>query len=149
MRWFRYRRGVVREALRVVHRVESIDADGTVRSWCRLTFQPARIEEIDNPTETPVVSAAEPCASCVLLFEVSSTDATPGGGDSVQVHDDGSLATVLRKAQWLLDDAAFYLPEGRCSTEDCELLAKTLDQLAALLHERATRPIVIDTSTTE
>lgn len=68
------------------------------------------------------------------------------GRDPAMVRGDASLATVLRKAQWMLDDAAFYLPEGRCSREDCELLAKTLEQIAVLVRERATRSVVIDPS---
>jgi hypothetical protein len=68
------------------------------------------------------------------------------GPGPVSVQDDGSLATLLRKAQWLLDDAAFYLPEGRCSSEECELLAKTLEELAALVRERAARCVTIDPS---
>lgn len=145
MSWIRYRRGVVRESLRVAHRVESIDADGKVRAWCRLTFQPARIEQIDDPTTATAAAQGSPCGACVLRFE-TRTDATHDGRDPVPIHDDGTLATVLRRAQWLLDDAAFHLPEGRCSHEDCALLAKTLDQLAALLRERAARSIVIDPS---
>lgn len=62
------------------------------------------------------------------------------------IHDDGSLAALLRRTQWLLDDVAFDLPAGRCSSEDCELLAKTLDDLAALLRERAARYVTIDPS---
>lgn len=64
----------------------------------------------------------------------------------MQVHDDGALATILCRAQRLLDDTAFHLPEGRCSSEDCELLAKALDQLATLLREHAVRCVVIDPS---
>jgi hypothetical protein len=143
--WFRYRRGVVCESLRAAHRVESIDNEGTVRSWCRRTFAPARIEEVGNPTEAQTGGVA-PCATCVLRFEANAESAREGR-DAAPVRDDGSLAMILRKAQWLLDDAAFYLPEGRCSGEDCELLAKTLDQLAALLRERAARCVVIDAST--
>lgn len=95
-----------------------------------------------------MAAQVSPCAACVLRFE-ASRDAARHGRDPVPVHDDGSLATILRKAQWLLDDAAFYLPEGRCTSEDCELLARTLDQLAALLRERAARSVVIDTSATQ
>ncbi len=51
---------------------------------------------------------------------------------------------ILRKAQWLLDDAAYYLPQGRCSTEDREVLAKTLDQLASLVREQGAHGLVIE-----
>lgn len=145
MRWFRFRGGVVRESLRVAHRVESIDSDGMVRSWCRLTFPPAQIEETADPTSAPVGAAPSPCAACELRLEASK-DAARDGRDSALVHGDASLVTILRKAQWLLDDAAFYLPEGQCRSEDCELLATTLEQVAALVRERAAWCITIDLS---
>lgn len=146
MQWFQDGPGVVRESLRVAHCVESIDSDGTVRSWCRRTFQPTQIEQVADPTiAAQGAFDVPPCAVCVLRFEAVAA-AAQDGRDVVPVHDDGALATLLRKAQWLLDDAAFYLPEGRCNSEDCELLAKTLDQLAALLRERTVRRVVIDPS---
>ncbi len=52
-----------------------------------------------------------------------------------------TLAVLLRKAQWLLDDAAHYLPEGQYSAEDRELLATTLDELAALIREQCARDL--------
>lgn len=147
MRWFRYRRGEARESLQaVVHCVESIDSDGTVRSWCWLTLQPAQIEEVNDPTSTPVVAQHPPCEACERCLE-ASRDAVRDRRDPAAIQTDASLATILRKAQWLLDDAAFHLPEGRCSSEDCELLATTLDQLAALVRERGARRVTIDSPT--
>lgn len=141
MRWFRYRRGGVR----VTHRVESIDGDGLVRSWCRLLFAPAEVEEIGEHVAAHPAGGAAVCAACIWRWE-AATDVARGSRARVLVQDDGSLATLLRKAQWLLDDAAFYLPEGRCSSEECELLATTLDELAALVRERAARGVTIDPS---
>lgn len=144
MRWFRFRRGVVQESLRVAHRVESVESDGMVRSWCRLMFQPVQIEEITDPS-APVIAGPSPCSVCELRLE-TSRDGIHEVRNSAPAHRDGSLVMILRKAQWLLDDAAFYLPKGQCSSDDCELLATTLEQLATLVRERAARCVTIDLS---
>ncbi|MDR7302338.1 hypothetical protein [Haloactinomyces albus] len=49
-----------------------------------------------------------------------------------------ALAALLRKAQWMLDDAAFAVGGGRCTPEDRRVLAGALDELAAALRETAT-----------
>ncbi|SFT09586.1 hypothetical protein [Saccharopolyspora flava] len=50
--------------------------------------------------------------------------------------EDSKLAVLLRKAQWLLDDAAYYLPQGTYDQRERDALASTLDQLAGLIREQ-------------
>lgn len=52
-----------------------------------------------------------------------------------------AIAVFLRRAQWLLDDAAHEIPAGRYSRTDATELAKTLEDLAQLIrHDLASRP---------
>jgi hypothetical protein len=149
MQWFQYRSGLVVESLRVAHRAAPITEPGVVESWCRCKFHVTDIEQTSDPTQLPetgTVAPCPPCVQCVLRF-IAASDATHGGDRDCRMsatQEDRTLAGLLRRAQWLLDDAAHYLPEGRCSAEDCELLAKTLDQLAAAVREHAARCVVID-----
>lgn len=48
---------------------------------------------------------------------------------------DAQLAVLLRKAEWMLDDAAYEVGGGRFSTADREALAAALDELAGALRE--------------
>ncbi|RCW40215.1 hypothetical protein DFQ14_11296 [Halopolyspora algeriensis] len=49
-----------------------------------------------------------------------------------------ALAVLLRKAQWMLDDAAFAVGGGRCAPEQRRVLASALDELSTALRETAT-----------
>jgi hypothetical protein len=149
MQWFQYRPGVVVESLRVAHRAAPTSETGAVDSWCRRKFHVENVEETSNPTGPPqpgMATPCPPCSQCVLIFLAASDAAHDRNRDTPATADDRTLAGFLRKAQWLLDDAAHYLPEGRCSAEDCELLAKTLDQLATAVREHAARCVVIEQS---
>lgn len=64
-----------------------------------------------------------------------------------------ALAVLLRKGQWLLDEAAFEVGAGRYGVTERQELADALDQLAAALRDStaASVPVVIgvDVATTE
>lgn len=56
---------------------------------------------------------------------------------------DAQLAVLLRKAEWMLDDAAFEVGGGRFSTADREALAAALDELASALRERRAEAVAL------
>ncbi|GAA0514066.1 hypothetical protein GCM10011581_36880 [Saccharopolyspora subtropica] len=144
IKWFQFKPGVVVDSLRVAHCAAPTSEDGEVQAWCGLKFHPSDIEEAADPTSPPdsgKAPACAPCSACLLRLAAATDETRQPASTS---PEDGKLAVVLRKAQWLLDDAAYYLPQGRCSTEDREMLAKTLDQLAALIREQGTQNLVIE-----
>ncbi|MDA3624905.1 hypothetical protein OU415_05620 [Saccharopolyspora sp. WRP15-2] len=51
--------------------------------------------------------------------------------------DTASLAVLLRRAQWLLDDLAHDVGGGRLDAGDLTGTAAVLDELALLLKEKA------------
>lgn len=59
---------------------------------------------------------------------------------------DAQLATLLRKAEWMLDDAAHAVGGGRMSSADSAALAEALDELAAALraHDNGRASVVVD-----
>lgn len=59
---------------------------------------------------------------------------------------DAQLAVLLRKAEWMLDDAAHEVGGGRLSTADREALAVALDELAGALRERRETGALTDPS---
>lgn len=141
--WFQLKPGVVVDSLRIAHCAAPTCEDGEVQSWCRLKFHPSDIEGAADPTSPPdsgEAPACAPCSACLLRLAAATDSRQP----ATTHPEDGKLAVVLRKAQWLLDDAAYYLPQGRCSAEDREMLAKTLDQLAALVREQGVPNLVIE-----
>ena len=144
--WFQIRPGIVVESLRVAHCAAPTCEDDEIQSWCRLKFRPADVEETTSPSGSPDTGKARPCAPCsaCLLRLAAATDPVNSDVQPVVSAEDSKLAVVLRKAQWLLDDAAYYLPQGRCSAEDRDLLATTLDQLAALVREQDVPDLVIE-----
>jgi hypothetical protein len=155
--WFQYRPGSVVESLRTAHCTTQDSTDDEIQSWCQLKFHPADIERAASPGDPPgpgKAPACAPCSACMLRLTgaVDSAAEPPvpvveGAGDNPS--DDSKLAVILRKAQWLLDDAAYYLPQGRCSHQEREILAATLDQLAHLIRERPpSRPTAIDQTPT-
>ncbi|WP_433869264.1 hypothetical protein [Saccharopolyspora sp. CA-218241] len=142
--WFQIKPGLVVESLRVAHCAAATSDDEAIQSWCRLKFHPTDVEETTGPSSAPELGKARPCAPCnvCLLRLMAATDAGKDRDEPAQSSEDSRLAVVLRKAQWLLDDAAYYLPQGRCGSEERELLAKTLDQLAVLVREGSTNVAV-------
>ncbi|MER7010335.1 hypothetical protein ABT324_02750 [Saccharopolyspora sp. NPDC000359] len=146
-KWFQFKPGVVVDSLRVAHCAASTSDDVEIQSWCRLKFHPSDIEEAADPTsplDSGKAPACAPCSACLLKLAAATDQAT--NQPAATCPDDSKLAVMLRKAQWLLDDAAYYLPQGRCSTEDREMLANTLDQLAALVREQSAQHLVIEQS---
>lgn len=149
MQWFQYRPGVVVESLRTAHRAAPVSDAGVIESWCRRKFHVENVEETSDPAQPPEPDTAvpcPPCGTCVLMFLAACGapyDRTPRAASTTK---DRALAVILRRAQWLIDDAAHYLPEGSCGTEDYELLAKTFDQLAAAVREHAAHCVVIESS---
>jgi hypothetical protein len=57
---------------------------------------------------------------------------------------DTQLAVLLRRAQWMLDDAAHDLPAGRCTDDDREMLASVLDELTAALRGQELPPSAVN-----
>jgi len=59
---------------------------------------------------------------------------------------DTALAVLLRKAEWMLDEAAFEVGGGRYSDQQRRELATTLDELSAALRESTDDavPTIID-----
>lgn len=148
-KWFQFKPGVVVDSLRVAHCATSTSENGEVQSWCRLKFHPADIEEAAAPSSPPdsgKAPACAPCSACLLKLAAATDNAKDSRQPATTCPEDSKLAVMLRKAQWLLDDAAYYLPQGRCSAEDREMLAKTLDQLAALVREQGAQNLAIEQS---
>ncbi|RRO20010.1 hypothetical protein EIL87_03315 [Saccharopolyspora rhizosphaerae] len=137
--WFQYRPGVVVESLRVAHCAAPTRTNTVVQSWCRLKFDPANLELAAGPGE-PVTSekapACAPCAACLLRLTAATDTSTVLSAHDSEASDDSKLAVVLRKAQWLLDDAAHYLPQRNYDQWERDALAATLDQLAGLIREQ-------------
>lgn len=50
---------------------------------------------------------------------------------------DTQLAVLLRKAEWMLDDAAHALGDGRLSSSDRDALAQALGELAGALRDHS------------
>lgn len=149
--WFQFKPGIVVDSLRVAHCAAPTSEDGEIQSWCRLKFHPTDIEEAADPTspsDPGKAPACAPCSACLLRLAAATDEAKDAGQPAAACSDDSKLAVMLRKTQWLLDDAAYYLPQGRCSAEDREMLAKTLDQLAALVREQGAQHLVIEHSGT-
>jgi hypothetical protein len=148
MQWFQYRPGSVTEARRLTHRAAPVDDDGLLRSWCHQIFPALLVEETSNPALEPQPGIAAPCAPCVgclLLVLAASPSASDKWEKTVPTVDNHrALAVLLRKANWLLDDAAWDLPAGRLSVEDLQQLAETLDELTALIRDQVQRSIVVD-----
>ena len=143
MQWFQYKPGVAAESLRVVHRAATADPLNPA-SWCGRSFHIKDVELVTDPIAVPEpgeVTAGAPCSLCLLLVAAAAEPSRAIETSAEAGVDNRTLAGVLRKAQWMLDDAAHYIPEGRCSAEDCTLLAKTLDQVAALMREQAARMV--------
>lgn len=46
---------------------------------------------------------------------------------------------LMRKAQWLLDDGAYYIMRNELGSDDYTRVADTLDELSALLRTQAER----------
>lgn len=57
--------------------------------------------------------------------------------------EDRALVVVLRRTQWLLDDAAHDIPGNRYSPQQSEELASTLSKLAEHVRRRAGLPLII------
>jgi hypothetical protein len=148
-KWFQYRPGVVVQSLRVAHCAAPTSEDDEIQSWCRLKFRPTDIEEAAepaSPSESDKAPACLPCSACLLRLAAATDEVNNNVHPPATCSEDRKLAVVLRKAQWLLDDAAYYLPQGRCSAEDREMLATTLDQLAALVRQQEARDLAIEQS---
>ncbi|QIZ37869.1 hypothetical protein [Saccharopolyspora sp. ASAGF58] len=148
-KWFQFKPGIVVDSLRVTHCAAPTCDNDEIQSWCHLKFHPTDIEEATDPTSPPDSGkppACAPCSACLLKLAAAADTATDNGQPAAKSSDDSKLAVILRKAQWLLDDAAYYLPQGRCIAEDREILATTLDQLAALVREQGAQNLVIEQS---
>lgn len=144
MQWFQYRPGVVVESLRVAHHAYQVD-DVALMSWCERKFHFKDVEETCEPNKSPESGEASPSAPCTpcLLRLMAATETSQKATMKVEPEiETRTLTGILRKAQWMLDDAAHYLPEGRCSAEDCALLAKTLEQLSAVIRQYAADALV-------
>lgn len=79
----------------------------------------------DRPAETEL--PAEP--SVIEGAEASTS------GDRRRRRDKRAIAVFLRKAQWLLDDAAHEIPADRYSRTEATELASTLEDLAQLIRQ--------------
>lgn len=89
----------------------------------------------------------------LLLATAAPPHATSGHPEVAHVvHEDGkrrqeraALAVCLRKAQWLLDDAARQVPGDRYSSAQAAELAEILEQLACLVRETNIDPAASET----
>ena len=147
--WFQCKPGIVVESLRVTHCAAPNSENHEIQSWCRLKFRTADIEEAADPSSPPdsgKAPACAPCSACLLRLAAATDEAKDNSQPAAPFSNNSKLAVILRKAQWLLDDAAHYLTQGRCSAEDREVLAETLDQLAALVRDQGEQDLVIEQS---
>lgn len=143
--------------------LESLCSQAFSRHQVVLTAEPGT----QPSTAQPLPGA--PCVPCLLQVitatqpeDVVAVDAAPEGqpvgtklhtAPPAVVHDAGAstcddrrigrdktaLAVSLRKAQWLLDDAAHEIPGDRYSLSDATELAKTLEELAQFVRQQLTR----------
>lgn len=58
----------------------------------------------------------------------------------MQTNEQVRIGVLMRKAQWLLDDGAYYIMRNELGSEDYTRVADTLDELSALLRTQAERP---------
>lgn len=49
------------------------------------------------------------------------------------------IGVLLRKAQWMLDDGAYYIMRNELGSDDYTRVADTLDELSTLLRKQAER----------
>lgn len=131
------------ESLRVAHCAAPSSTNTAVQSWCRLEFDPASLELAASPGE-PATSekgpGCAPCSACLLQLTAATETGSIPTTQAAKASHDNKLAVILRKAQWLLDDAAYYLPRGNYNQRERDSLAATLDQLAGLIREQAPAP---------
>ena len=57
----------------------------------------------------------------------------------MHASDQVRIGVLLRKAQWLLDDSAFYIMRNELDGTDYTRVANTLDELSTLLRAHAER----------
>lgn len=55
----------------------------------------------------------------------------------MHASDQARIGVLLRKAQWLLDDSAYYIMRDVLGRDDYTRMADALDELSALLRARA------------
>lgn len=91
--------------------------------------QPGGLLPIEPPVDQPAELELPAEPSSATRDTVTSKRGDPGHRQEKTV-----LAVSLRKAQWLLDDAAHEIPTGRYSSSDATELATTLEELAQLLR---------------
>ena len=146
--YFQYRAGVVSQSHRVVHTAfgEVSEESAAWTSWCRREFPGHLVEITAKPGERPEAGQATPCAPCVqcLLVFTAAIDGPADDPMPVRAPDEKPVAVILRRAQWLLDDAADHINQGRCGKAEYAELATTLDDLAKMMRERAEVPHVVE-----
>ncbi|WP_344683194.1 hypothetical protein [Saccharopolyspora taberi] len=125
------------ESLRIAHCEMPTSEDDVVQAWCWLRFRPADVEETTDPTNPLAPGKARPCSPCgaCLLRLMAAAAAENKNVQPAISAEDPQMAVLVRKAQWLLDDAASYLPLGRGTARDRDVLVTTLDELVTRVRE--------------
>ncbi|GAA3352131.1 hypothetical protein [Saccharopolyspora gregorii] len=148
--YFQYRQGVVSQSHRVAHCAfgEFSEADSAWFSWCRREFPSSLIEITAKPGEPPGSGQAQPCSPCVqcLLLLTAAVEVQEDTSPPVRGLAEKSVAVIMRKAQWMLDDAAVQVSKGACGSAEYAELATTLGDLARLMQDKAEEAQAAETS---
>lgn len=98
--------------------------------------------ELDQPGETvELISADSTSAPAIPALPESASALSEG---ATPRRERAALAVFLRKAQWLLDDAAHQVPGNRYSPEQAAELAEALEELASLVRETLFNPVATE-----
>ncbi len=98
--------------------------------------------ELDQPGETvELISADSTSAPAIPALPESASALSEG---ATPRRERAALAVFLRKAQWLLDDAAHQVPGNRYSPEQAAELAEALEELAFLVRETILNPVATE-----
>lgn len=94
---------------------------------------------LEHPGETVELISVDSTSSPTIPEVPEAAPALSEGAGPRQQR--AALAVFLRKAQWLLDDAAHEVPSNRYSAERAAELAEALEELASLVRETILNPV--------
>lgn len=98
--------------------------------------------KLNRPDETIELQTTGSTAPPATSEPPEVTTVVNEGGNPRQ--EKAALAVFLRKAQWLLDDAAHQVPGNRYSSVQAAELAEALEELACLVRETIINPITTE-----
>ena len=104
--------------------------------------QTSESTELDQPGETVELISSDSTSAPAIPQLPEAAPALSEGAAPRQQR--AALAVFLRKAQWLLDDAAHQVPGHRYSLEQAAELAEALEELASRVRETILNPVATE-----